>query len=454
MSPLRRLRNVFSFVSLGPSARRKRNLPNVADAEVLEHRQMLSATTGDTSVMNIEVQTLDESGNIPVSQVSVGERFTIRLMAKDVRDAGAGVISAYADVEFDTSKIDVASTISFERGAAATSGLVDDSNGTVDEVGSLTFPARREFVMAEFSAVATELGTLTISTDEPENLRSQNTLLGRVEDVRDSTRYGAVSIQVVEPPAPADVTGDGEFDFSDDGIVLLAYLFGSRGDDLGSHLPPNSKPVAAVQAAIEANRTKLDVDGDGELVFATDGVILLAHSRGGQLEQHRSQVSELDGAEIENRVTAIMPTPNARAANQVPGAASAGTASTLAPRQTSVAVYDDSVRRDHEPADALDNDSPGASAATFDVTNNDVYFTELQRRDSIGTEGDPRHIDPSAPSNDAVIGASGGLAAGDATSPSERERSKSADPENSKQLGGVAVVEEAFGDPMLSRVLP
>lgn len=86
-----------------------------------------------------------------------------------------------------------------------------------------------------------------------------------------------------------DLDGSGDFNFANDGIILLAYSFGSRGEALEAFRGiGDTRTGAEIEAYIDSLGTALDVDGDGEFSMASDGIILLAYSLG-------SKGNQLDG---------------------------------------------------------------------------------------------------------------------------------------------------------------
>lgn len=108
-----------------------------------------------------------------------------------------------------------------------------------------------------------------------------------------------------------DIDGDGEFSFSNDGIILLAYSLGARGEQLEAHRADgHTRSGAEMESAIAAMGTQLDMDRDGEVTFANDGIILLAYSlgaRGEQLTHHRNTHAVATGTEIEARIERALP---------------------------------------------------------------------------------------------------------------------------------------------------
>lgn len=123
-----------------------------------------------------------------------------------------------------------------------------------------------------------------------------------------------------EPAAPAlDLGGNGQFEFSGDGVMLLAFALGGDEAALAELLSPqDSRSGGQVLTLISQLADTLDLDGDGRFQFAYDGVILLAYSLGVNAEtiaQFASPNATRSGAEIIARLDGLFASngPGARA---------------------------------------------------------------------------------------------------------------------------------------------
>jgi predicted extracellular nuclease len=76
----------------------------------------------------------------------------------------------------------------------------------------------------------------------------------------------------IDDSAPAT-----KYDAASDGVLLLRYLFGYRGVALteGATSPGAQRDASQIAAHIEANLARFDVDGDGQTLALTDGVMIL-----------------------------------------------------------------------------------------------------------------------------------------------------------------------------------
>lgn len=101
-----------------------------------------------------------------------------------------------------------------------------------------------------------------------------------------------MKLDVVDAPPTLDVNGDGEFNFSRDGILLLAYSLGARGDQLEASDSFGVLSGGQIESRIESLAEMLDVDGNGDFQFSTDGLLVLAHSLGGEGDQLTNLASD------------------------------------------------------------------------------------------------------------------------------------------------------------------
>lgn len=112
-----------------------------------------------------------------------------------------------------------------------------------------------------------------------------------------------------EPATPgSDIDGDGGFSFANDGIILLAYALGSRDAALEPFRAGNMRSGRDIQIAIEQLADGLDLDGNGEFQFSSDGILLLAYalgSRGSALDGFRATDATRTGAQIQGRLDGL-----------------------------------------------------------------------------------------------------------------------------------------------------
>ena len=91
-------------------------------------------------------------------------------------------------------------------------------------------------------------------------------------------------IVVLAPPAVLDVDGNGTADALPDGLLIIRYLFGLTGTSLtdgalGGGTPTRTDP-GAIKAYLDSIRPALDIDGNGQVDALTDGLLILRYMIG------------------------------------------------------------------------------------------------------------------------------------------------------------------------------
>ena len=113
-----------------------------------------------------------------------------------------------------------------------------------------------------------------------------------------------------------DIDGDGEVQPLTDGLLALRWLFGFTGNTLtGSAVDLVSCTRCtntAIEAYLAANQSLLDIDGDGDLVALTDGLLMLRYMFGftgntliGSAVDN-SDCTRCDAPAIENKLEALI----------------------------------------------------------------------------------------------------------------------------------------------------
>ena len=79
-------------------------------------------------------------------------------------------------------------------------------------------------------------------------------------------------------PGILDVDGNGQINPLSDGVLVMRWMFGSRGDPLivGAIGPGCTRCTAVqIESRLAALGLGLDIDGDGDLEALRDGVLVL-----------------------------------------------------------------------------------------------------------------------------------------------------------------------------------
>jgi len=94
------------------------------------------------------------------------------------------------------------------------------------------------------------------------------------------TTVSVTGTEVDNDKAFLDVDGNNAADAATDGILILRYLFGFRGDTLTNGAigaSATNSTTATIEAALGESLAMLDVDGDGVRNAATDGILVLRY---------------------------------------------------------------------------------------------------------------------------------------------------------------------------------
>lgn len=97
--------------------------------------------------------------------------------------------------------------------------------------------------------------------------------------------YSTGQLRVLPPTGPAgplDIDGDGRYDASTDGVLILRYLLGFRGNSLtnGAIGAGASRNATQILTQLDTIRPQLDVDGNGRFEATTDGLMLVRYLLG------------------------------------------------------------------------------------------------------------------------------------------------------------------------------
>jgi len=124
-------------------------------------------------------------------------------------------------------------------------------------------------------------------------------------------------VNIAITPFSLDIDGDGLALAPSDGILVLRYLAEFTGDVLTANaVNPNGTrtDVAAIEAYLAENRSLMDIDGDGQVIASTDGILILRY-----LAEFRDDVLILNvvnpagarttAGEIEAYIAGLLPPP-------------------------------------------------------------------------------------------------------------------------------------------------
>ena len=127
--------------------------------------------------------------------------------------------------------------------------------------------------------------------------------------------FFSISTSSADNEINLDIDENGEYDALSDGLLIIRYLFGLTGDDLVSGiLGSNSLVVEPIEikSKLDSMRANLDVDGNGSVDALTDGLLILRYLFGLRGDSLVTQVIGTGAARnssesIEDYVKSIMP---------------------------------------------------------------------------------------------------------------------------------------------------
>ena len=87
------------------------------------------------------------------------------------------------------------------------------------------------------------------------------------------------SLELAETDASWDYDGNGEADALSDGLIMMRYSFGLRGDSMaqGAMSTDSVMSIDQVEERVQGSMKIADIDNDGEVDALTDGLLLLRH---------------------------------------------------------------------------------------------------------------------------------------------------------------------------------
>jgi hypothetical protein len=158
-----------------------------------------------TTVLAVRLEVTDLLGT-PITQISQGGDFLLKVYIKDLRDVGSqgGVFSAHLDVTFDPALANVNGGPTFAAPYdqttfdSSTPGLLDEAGG----IDGLTPLGTAERLLFSIPMRATAGGTITFASDPADEEGHEMILYGRDDAVLpDEVAFGSVTLEVLPLPA-------------------------------------------------------------------------------------------------------------------------------------------------------------------------------------------------------------------------------------------------------------
>ena len=180
-------------------------------------------------LVSVNVQFANEAGD-PLESVTVGDTFFADIFVDDLRMAGTGVFSAFADVTFDNNLASLSGNIVFgsdfpnaQEGNTSVDGLIDELGALSNDMSGDGNPQ----LLARIPMMATMAGQLTVGTNEAELLPDHEIGLYGFDNPVDAEQvvFGADTVTINEAVNLLPVaTDDFASMFHDDGSVSVDVL--------------------------------------------------------------------------------------------------------------------------------------------------------------------------------------------------------------------------------------
>ena len=127
------------------------------------------------------------------------------------------------------------------------------------------------------------LMNITFGVSASVDLNSVNSTQINFSDITTSTGYEFetvnLNLELTETESTWDFDGNGDADALTDGLIMMRYSFGLRGDSMADNVMAANSVMSApqVEERIQKSMQIADIDNDGNVDALTDGLILLRH---------------------------------------------------------------------------------------------------------------------------------------------------------------------------------
>ena len=269
-----------TFLSRSSRQRRRASYALTATpAEFLEQRRLLTglqngaAGAADFTTAAVEQQPapagfeirFSDGAGQPLSHLAAGDTFHVHVDLRDQRSEPLGVFSAYTDVEFDASLMDVRE-IDWHLPLQNPSGPFE--RGLIDEAGGITgsFAADGKAVtpVLTMKAVATQAGLLTVSTNAPDAPFSQVVLFGLSHDLRHDVEYAQAELPIHSATEPLQLNG----------AVLNGSQLVLNYDVSASSMDPFDAVLMLEEGGVTTELADFTIDSDVDLTHGSHQIVV------------------------------------------------------------------------------------------------------------------------------------------------------------------------------------
>jgi len=215
-----------------------------------------SMTVTGTASVQYSVEATDLQGN-PISELTVGDSFILRLLTADVRSTPRGVFSGYTDIVWQDELVRAVGPFTYgtqypnvHTGDFSNANLVDEAGATAgfSELGG------GQFLVFSLPMTASNAGNLILSADPADNSPHTDTLLFGVNESINPELiiYDSLSLQINLGFSP----GDDVFNFNEDSTNVSLNVLVNDGDT-----DPTTLIISDVSTPSQSGTVTIAADG-------------------------------------------------------------------------------------------------------------------------------------------------------------------------------------------------
>ncbi|MFN6163188.1 MAG: Ig-like domain-containing protein [Planctomycetota bacterium] len=218
----------------------------VSDAAGNSQAQVLAITVADTQRLSVKLQPFSLDGTA-LTSLGINQEFNLRVIVQDLRNltSGGGVFSAYMDLVYDASKVELVGTTPIEFADLFGNGRTFDTGtvGVIEEVGAFssltTGPGRNPQTILAVRMRAKAAGQAFFSVNPAENTGRKFSVFGQDNAVPDNlVGFGTLTVNVTQNFTLVNDTASVDEDTTNNTINVL-------GNDT---IVPGSNAQLTVQA--------------------------------------------------------------------------------------------------------------------------------------------------------------------------------------------------------------
>jgi cyclophilin family peptidyl-prolyl cis-trans isomerase len=202
----------------------------ISDSAGNSQAQVMAINVADTQLIKVDLQPFSLDGS-PLSSLALNQEFNLRVVIQDLRaiPTGGGVFSAYMDLLYDPSKIELVGTSPVIFSDLYGNGQTADTStpGIIDEVGAFSSltrgPGTSPQTIFAVSMRAKSAGPAFFSTNAAENTGRRFSVFGQDNAVADErVGFGTRTVNITQNFSAVNDTFSANEDSTNNNINVLA----------------------------------------------------------------------------------------------------------------------------------------------------------------------------------------------------------------------------------------